>query len=356
MHVDFALQDTAHGPFIRERQLMHLRKVISLVSLLVVLLTVQLRSDQLPSDNPLETTVSQLVRNPDKYLNKLVRVQAWAIFGWESGSEFLSDANPTVTPPSPRAWLWLGSRGPIQKLIGDRTKVHGWFTGYLRRKPQTANALFDTTFLRFETIDVQPTEPQPQSLADAIGGNKLEDVRKLIRSGMNLNAWDEYGTLPVFHAIDTGDMTILNELLAAGADPKLQRTGGETTLLSAAFHCRTAVAQKLLASGVPVDLASWNGETPLMMASGNCKDGVLVKVLLDAGADPNARAMRGFTALMAATSNPAATELLLKAGADPTAKNDSGKTAMDQSCDRGRQDFYDVCQLLKRALAKQEPK
>ena len=54
----------------------------------------------------------------------------------------------------------------------------------------------------------------------------------------------------------------------------------------------------------------------------------LVKMVLRAGADPNARQMMGYTALHAAAAhdNVEMAKALLDAGADPALKNDDGQT------------------------------
>jgi len=57
----------------------------------------------------------------------------------------------------------------------------------------------------------------------------------------------------------------------------------------------------------------------------------LVKLVLAAGADPNARQMAGYTALHAAAAhqNVEMTQALLDAGADPSMRSDDGQSAAD---------------------------
>ena len=68
-------------------------------------------------------------------------------------------------------------------------------------------------------------------------------------------------------------------------------------------------------------MAAAVGETP-----------AVIKTLLDAGADPNARAEPGATPLHVAAAvgeTPAVIKTLLDAGADPNARTENGKTAWD---------------------------
>lgn len=141
------------------------------------------------------------------------------------------------------------------------------------------------------------------------------------------------------------------ELVSAGADPKFP-DGGADALIGTAFLCNPKLASEMLKRGVPVNAARADGETALMEApSRRCKEGAMVQVLLDAGANPNARTRSGFNPLLAAamTGDAIGAEKLLKAGADPKAKDDHGHTAEDEACDRGESGHFQVCQLVRQA-------
>ena len=142
--------------------------------------------------------------------------------------------------------------------------------------------------------------------------------------------------------------------MSAGADPRFSGDAGDTPLRVAAWYGNLRIAHSLLRRGVPPSGANYHGETALMAASQTCLDGKMVQVLLDAGANPNARDDDGSAALMSAAfgGNPLAAERLIRAGADPEAKNTYGDTAESESCSRSDRGHVEVCILVRDALGK----
>ena len=127
-------------------------------------------------------------------------------------------------------------------------------------------------------------------------------------------------------------------LLAAGVDLDVNADGRMLLHVAAGGH-DTTVLDLLLAAGADVNARDQYGETPLHEAarySGWREIGrgavadlgtAVVEALLAAGADVHARSNGGWTPLHAAadsTLNPAVVEVLLSAGADPDARNEGG--------------------------------
>jgi ankyrin repeat protein len=193
--------------------------------------------------------------------------------------------------------------------------------------------------------------PSNKPLVQAIRDGDLGKAREMVKSGAKLNIEDQCGAIPLHETIRWSYTDFALELLSAGADPKFP-DGGAEALIGTAFVCNSKLASKLLKHGVPVNAARTTGETALMEApSRRCKEGAMVQLLLDAGANPNAKTKNGFNPLLAAamTGDAIGAEKLLKAGADPKARDDRGHTAEDEACDRGEQGHFLVCQLVRAA-------
>ena len=123
-----------------------------------------------------------------------------------------------------------------------------------------------------------------------------------------------------YAAIRANDLTSLEALLKAGADPNAaEPRGGMTPLMHAAVSGSLQAMTLLLDQGASVNAANSAGVTALMMS---VTDIDKVSLLLAKGADVNAATKRGRTALLlAAMSDRSAgiVRLLMAKGADPKA-------------------------------------
>ena len=119
---------------------------------------------------------------------------------------------------------------------------------------------------------------------------------------------------------------------------------GKTKLMDAVHSGDKEEFQAALAAGDKLTDTDASGWTPLMYAAGSYGSSEESEIL-KAGADVNARSMRGETALMASAATGMADEDLLKAGADVSAVNDVGMTALMLLVQRGDPDEIKI--LLK---------
>jgi hypothetical protein len=136
----------------------------------------------------------------------------------------------------------------------------------------------------------------------------------------------------IFEAAASGDAEPLRKILSATPEAAQSFAGdGWTPLhLAAAFGTPESV-RLLLENGAPVDAVSKNPQTnqPLHAVLALGRNPESIQLLLDAGADPNARQTGGYTAIFsaAAANRRDLTELLIAHGADPSVQNDFGQTA-----------------------------
>jgi ankyrin repeat protein len=160
-----------------------------------------------------------------------------------------------------------------------------------------------------------------------------------------------HGAKPdVFEASALGDLETVRKLVTANpAAVNSFAADGFYPLGLAAFFGYRAIVEFLLKNGADVKAAARNAQKVTAMHAGATRgDAEIVKMLLEAGADPNAQQERGFVPLhsAAANGNFPVVQLLLQHGARADAKADDGKTPADMAADRGHKD---LAETLKKA-------
>jgi WD40 repeat protein len=185
----------------------------------------------------------------------------------------------------------------------------------------------------------------------------LDAARSYWASGNPLEAWDELDCVPASpeesilrQAISNAAVRELNERLeasdAGGAERMLDRrpellstvdtrNGDRTPLHIACAAGNEIVVRLLLERGADLNARTNDGWTPLHEAADGSAE--LLRALLARGADPNAASAAGYTPLHRAafTSSVDAVEVLLNAGASVVAVDDGGLTALHFAADRG---------------------
>ena len=225
-------------------------------------------------------------------------------------------------------------------------------------------------------------------------------VRLLVEKGANVNLASKKGrTALLVAAMSDRSAAVVRLLLDKGADLKAVDYLKTTPLRAATLGNDTETIRLLIDAGVDVNAADLPGITPLMMAAGwngnlravemllakdanvnavsrpvmglPAKNGAsefgsltaltmsaafgppdLISTLLAAGADVNAKDVRGMTPLMLAVANdhqnPAVIRMLIEHGADPNVKSKPGDTAADWARKTG---LPGGIELLKAGLA-----
>ena len=199
----------------------------------------------------------------------------------------------------------------------------------------------------------QPQAPAAQAQAPSDDDDSEVVVAGLVGAGGG-------GLTPLVFAAREGDIESAEKLLAAGAPIDQQTEYGWTALLTAVNNRNYRLAKLLIERGANVNLANKGGWTPLYLAADNrnIEGGdypvpkpdmdqlELIELLLQKGADPNARVKdntltrtiftmqwfyeNGATAFVRAaqSSDTALMTLLLKHGADPKIPTAQGDTAL----------------------------
>lgn len=197
----------------------------------------------------------------------------------------------------------------------------------------------------------------PAAQVPSLGQGYDEIVRILLDAGVDPNgAIPEVGP-PLYFALMGGNASLVKLLLDKGANADIRAKTGETPLLVAAAMGQDAIVRLLIPQVTEVDASDSKGNTPLLHAACQMDQEVhtalsgefaqddakwlmeavrgkgyldVVRILLEAGADPNATNKRGATPLMAAAAcgETKIVQALLDAGANLHLTNEAGRTAL----------------------------
>ena len=139
----------------------------------------------------------------------------------------------------------------------------------------------------------QPADPgtprasfEPSALIDAVDAQRIEEIRRLVKQGADINATVFGDGTALIRAAAHGDLAIVNELIRLGADVNQAARGDGNPMIAAAKRGHADVVARLVAAGADVNGVVAGDETPLINAArGGHLD--VVTFLVEHGADVN---------------------------------------------------------------------
>lgn len=259
-----------------------------------------------------------------------------------------------------------------------RAKLEAWLADGADVQSELANATLagDPERIRFlvdKGADLDALDNQGYAPIHTTARSRdAETLKLVIELGANPDTKDRDGYSALLHAAMRDDVETIEALVEAGADTEVRSSEDATPLGIAIAEDHYAAAIALVKGGA--DPSSRNATqqlTPLMLISGREKKHFtlaagrqrierlqntyptpvkLARELIEKGADVNAVAADGVTALMlaAAKNQIPIVGLLVQSGADPDAKNENGKNAMELAQVNGNVQLVGLLKVLQR--------
>lgn len=245
-------------------------------------------------------TVAAFETNKDFILSWLREAIATGAFGWQTFNS-ASATVPFELPFAEESPGFLVTKSPSASHMPPHTKV---------KRPKLSIALFQKSSIG------SPRIPQVPALA----ANRL----------LNKLRWNNLLNDKLLNAARTGDLLQVKELLSSGVNVNSHDPESRTTALhEAAMNGRFESLQLLLEQGADVNAKDLSGDTALHLASSNAHNEA-VQLLLEKGAHINASNTAGYTALHEAVfqAHNSTVLLLLQNRADIDAKGNGEDTAL----------------------------
>jgi uncharacterized protein len=130
-------------------------------------------------------------------------------------------------------------------------------------------------------------------------------------------------------AVTAGDLARVERLVKSGAAIDETNSAGETALLLAVKHDKTAIAKSLMASGASINASAQNHDTPWLLAGASGRTEI-IRAMIPLGPDLSIRNRYGGNALIPACerAHVETIELLLTTAIDVNHVNNLGWTCL----------------------------
>ncbi|HTG14366.1 MAG TPA: TonB family protein [Blastocatellia bacterium] len=105
------------------------------------------------------------------------------------------------------------------------------------------------------------------ALMRAARDGEINDIEKLLKHGVDVNAMDSSGWTALIYASARGDPKSVKLLLKANADANAKDEGGYTALMAAAQYGHDSIVKLLLSGGADVNAVTNDGRTAIGLAA-----------------------------------------------------------------------------------------
>lgn len=247
-------------------------------------------------------------------------------------------------------------------VISGNLRSHGPYKKIVRKAHEPVQSDIATLPSKVEEALKQGSTLEQETLNATIARDNTR-IEYLLKRGAKIDFQDQEGQTALMHAVKSGDISVMNGLLAYEANPNIQdgdgwtaamygvrsnepkifrllgkyktdfnkiNKDGMTALAMAVVDNKANAAVAMLDHDANPDFAMGAAKFNALMLAVTKGNQTLAQTLLQYKANPNAKNAGGVTPLMiAAFSNEdMIVSLLLKAGANPALKDDEGKTAL----------------------------
>jgi len=235
---------------------------------------------------------------------------------WESGDDVIK--------------LLIDNGADVNAKDGEGYSVYFWAHNDLR--PKIAELLAD----RGATV-------VPSLHLAALKGD-LDEVKRFVEEGADINKRDGYSATPLRKAVRWGKVKTAEFLIDKGAD--VDEDGGALLSLALRRGGKDTV-DMLIAKGADLNIRDKSGNTPLHSAATLHSTTNTIQLLIDKGAKVNSRNEKGETPLHKAahSGHLEVVELLIAKGAEVNARNAEGVTPLEVAQKR---EFENVVKLLRK--------
>jgi len=186
-----------------------------------------------------------------------------------------------------------------------------------------------------EVVNILRQHGAKESLHDVMPAGDINQIKRLISEGADVNAKDGKGQTPLHVAVLNGRKDIVELLIANGADINVKSNTWDTTPLIAAIkNGQEDIAKMLIVKGADVNGRGRGDYTPLHCAAMNrakmTGSTEIMNLLLARGADIEARQEHDATPLACATydGNTESTKFLIEHGANIEARTHYDRTPL----------------------------